>query len=324
MEGGLQSSCLRPWAFKDKQLENLFQKYMSVSMLERNKLLILVLVCCGWAVRLIHLALRLVFPYEWTSKEIIIMIVRLSLHTFLTLAVLVRMSESSTVLISKLLVWVPRIGSIATFAEQAGVQQDDSAILLLPLGFTIVCSLTSSFRECASFLSVLFLIKPASILLMGSNGCPSGVPAPCPGRDFQSVLIQNACLFCISIAVYYHIFSDTRRHWLLSFEMFGTLNELGPASAAQLTKEGVGDAGLERAGESQRVSTALANGEEDGAVLDLEQDGYFPPEERAEQVEAWRRERAEMLARDEAARGRPAQGWRLAGGRLGGRRRASG
>ena len=300
-KGGLHTSCLRPWAFKDKYLERMFQEYMSTSVLDRTRFLIFFLVCCAWAVRAIHLVLRLVFPYDWTRKELIVLIARLSLHSLVTLAVFIEWSHPYKVTISKALLWLPRISSIILFAEQAGEQQDDSSMLLLPLGPTVLSLMIPSYGEFLWFAAVLFMSKPVCILLMGRDGCPSGVRAPCPGRDFQTVLVQNACLLFTAVAVFFHVFSDTRRRWLLSFEVFGPLNELGPASAARLSSDGHG------AGAAEEWGAPAAHGESEEEDADaLHHDSYFPPGERAEQLDAWRRERAEMAARDQDGRGAPA------------------
>ena len=312
-KGGLQASCLRPWAFKDKSLEQNFQQYMSRSALDRTRRVITVVMSCAWTLRLIFIALRIIFPYNWTGKELTLIVARLSMMVFGTSAVLFEWSETYKVWLSWLMIWVARMALLVAITEQAGVQQDDSNILFVPLMFTTMSGLLIPFfGEFVFYISVLYMVKPLSILLMGSHGCPVGVAAPCPGLDFQTVLVQNICLLFTAIGVFYHFFSDTRRHWLLSFEIFGRHNELRPTSESDISTT---EAFLHERQSERELFFARFN-----EVVPIDQDVYFTEEERAEQLEIWRQERAEIMARnDELLREQPTQSWKRVGGALGGR-----
>ena len=319
-KGGLHSSCLRPWPFSDIYLEKTFQNYMFVSVLDRTRSACMALCYFLWPVRLTVIAVRLMSD-DWAWKELALMLFRLFLQFLLSLGVFIDWSGRVKALISRAMIWLPRIGCMGVLAEQAGLYQNDSSILFFLLSYTLfVGLLIPSFREFVLCVSAVYMVKPFSILMTGSHGCPRGHPAPCPGNDFQTVLVQNICLLTVVIGVFYYAFSDARRQWLLSFEVFGQLNELGPAFANQIVGAEIGktksrcavEAGALGAGEG--VSTD----EEEEHVVALDRDPYFSPEERAQQLETWQRERVDIAARDEEARAGPDQSWRAVG-KLGGR-----
>ena len=304
-KGGLHTSCLRPWPFKDKKLEKSFQDYMHKSVLDRTRSALIVVMSCAWTLRIVFLAVRLVFPYEWTRTELLLTSVRILMMTFCTSAICFELSGQTKVWFSRFVIWTTRFAPIVAFSEQAGVQQDDSTILFVPLMFTTMTGLLlPSFVEYVSYISILYLVKPAAIIVMGSNGCPRGISAPCPGKDFQTVFIQNICLFFTAIGVFYHVHSDTRRRWLLSFEVFGPLNIVFPASEIQLSS----------AGKGSKTDTEVA------VIVwsDLQKDEYFPTNQREEQRELWQQERAEIDSRAQVAAAEPG-GWKRLGGPLGGR-----
>ena len=318
-KGGLHASCLRPWSFQERFLEMKFQEYNSASALDRSKFAMTAVCYALLPVRLTFMTLRFVYSSDWTRQELAFMLGRLWMQTCFIVGLTIHWSGQYKILITKLLTWVPRIGCcIYMYGE--GAQQDESTILLLPITATcFLGALLPSFLEFVGWASLVFMLKPFYILLMGSNGCPRGTPSPCPGRDFPTVLVQNSGLLLIIIGVFYHFFSDTRRHWLLSFEVFGPLNELGPSSASQIPTAGSGRILRDRMDENGMGLTTTApanlNAQVDGAV-ELDHDTYFPPEGRTAQLETWRQERAAIAARMEEA---PVQGWRRAHGKLGGR-----
>ena len=113
-----------------------------------------------------------------------------------------------------------RLAFLTAIAEQAGINQMDSTVMYSPIIFiTSAGVIVPSFREFVFYCVVTLLAKPATLFLAGNDGCPSGIPAPCPGKDIQTVLLQNICLICTGIGVFYHLHSDARRDWLLSYEV---------------------------------------------------------------------------------------------------------
>ncbi len=130
------------------------------------------------------------------------------------------------------LLWIIRLAWFGALAEQAGINQIESTFMYAPILYTVSAGLIlPSFKEFVFCCTATFLVKPVLLVLAGNDGCPTGIPAPCPGRDFQSVLVQNICLICTGIGVFYHLHSDARRDWLLLFETFGPLNDTVPAPA---------------------------------------------------------------------------------------------
>ena len=310
----MHNTCLRPWAFKDKTIEILFQKHIVETVIVRTRSKLTMIINFSWVIRVIVLVLRAVSPYDWTTREAIVSIFRIFLMLIGNMVLSFEWSSSTKVWLSRKLLWLVRLGFFPAFAEQAGVNQHDSMFMYYPIIFILVAGIAlPSFEEFFGFCLAVFLVKPVAIIGFGSGGCPAGIPPPCPGRDLQTVLIQNSCFALMAIGVFYHVFSDIRRSWLLSFEMFGPLNRSIPVSASiPLPDPGASGPPPIDGDPAQKAAAAASpadppadeddGGEERGS---LERDHYFPADQRAEQMDLWRREAAEIRARAGAARAAP-------------------
>lgn len=188
----------------------------------------------SWFLRIVLIMIRLVFPYEWTVQEIALICLRIVLSIAgLTIVTYNKWDARSNIRLANLMIWVIRFAFVAASAEQSGIQQMDSSFMYYPIIITVSGGvILPSIREFVALTSTAFFVKPAAIFFYGSNGCPKGIESPCPGQDLQTVLVQNFCLTCTAVGVFFHVHSDARRRWLLSFETFGMLNDVGPASAA--------------------------------------------------------------------------------------------
>ena len=170
-----------------------------------------------------------------------------------------------------------------------------------------------SFGEFAFYTVSVFSTRPVMMLALGNNGCSDGADVPCQGSDFETVSFQNLCLICTAVFAFYHIASDRRRDWLNSFEIFGPLNDVGPAYAAKLTHSLTKSAACSYrkefldGGIAHSESTGTRNA---GVSYDLETDSYFPAEERAEQLQLWRSELEAIATRATDAQGRPTPRWK--------------
>ena len=226
---------LRPWPFKDADLESKYQEYLKKSLIRRIRDFVVKVFIFSWILRMFLILTRLVFPYEWTYHEIALISLRIILSIAGLLSVTYEWDGQSNLMFASLMMWVVRIAFFAASAEQSGIQQMDSSLMYYPIMITVSGGLIlPSFREFATYTTIMFLLKPTAIIVIGSKGCPKGIQDPCPGQDLQTVLVQNCCLICTAIGVFSQVHSDARRSWLLSFECFGLLNDVAPASATIL------------------------------------------------------------------------------------------
>jgi hypothetical protein len=283
----------------------------------------------GWLIRVILLLAYFAQPYAWTTRELMLTGFRTVMFAIGSAALIFRLCSPMG------MIWIVRFGGMGAFAEQAGIKQIGSPLMLTQIMFAISAGiLLPSFKEFFFCCTVIFLVKPIAILLFGSDWCPHGIPAPCPGTDLQTLLLQNFCLVCTGIGVFYHLHSDARRDWLLSFEVFGPLNDTAPASSASVFTPATGpdalvppcvDGAMETASSgapppvygdlsARDDSPPCAAPADDEEALPLEQDAYFPPDERDAQRALFERERAAIAAAAAAVRARPPPRWALVPG----------
>jgi hypothetical protein len=323
----LHSSCLRPWPFKDAQLESSFLSFAASTVLDRTKVANQIIVCGLLVQRLVLFYIRSFFPFSWTTKEILLYMIRFAVIGVASICTFINWKKESTKMLSSCLIYSVRVTFLAACFEQLGVDQPDSSIQHFPIMFAIGAGVNlPSFLEFASYTGLVFLIKPALSIIRLASGSPRSDES-CSNADLQTLAVQNGCLLCIAIATFYPLFSDTRRHWLLSFEVFGPLNRVNGVSDANLTSS------IQRKSEDHREGVEMQQQPGDGeapVALDLEHDDYFPAEQRAEQLQTWRAERDDIALRTEALRnGQAAPRWRRLPGsggmrlRRGGRRRIS-
>ena len=224
LKGGLHGSCLRPWSFVDSKLEARFQEYRFLTLVDRARPVMSVLIPFGWISRLIFLVVRLIYPFEWTPLGVLVYAVRLITWAGFTATFAVDWSTVTKANLGYMCVWINRIGFLLAIAVQSGIEQEDSAFMTLPTLFMIISGvMMPSFEEYVATSAIVNFVRPIDIVLFSSNGCPRGASSPCPGRDLNSVAVHGAALLFIFVGIYYHVFSDSRRLWLLSYEVFGTL-----------------------------------------------------------------------------------------------------
>ena len=216
-----------PFAFRDGALEAKYQEYFIQNLIEETRSMLTAVMCFIWITRIMFILVRVVFPYPWTVQEAIVLSSRIAALFITTTSLSFDWSRRARKSIAYLLIWMCRMMVFAAYAEQSGVNQIDSMVLPAPIMFTVIIGLIiPSFEEFCFITISIFSVKPVMIILYGRGLCPSGVSSPCPGRDLQTVVIQNMSLVCTAIGVYYHVHSDRRRNWILSFEMFGSLNDV--------------------------------------------------------------------------------------------------
>jgi hypothetical protein len=162
-------------------------------------------------------------PFPWTMKEMLLYLIRLIIISIATVCVIGNWKTETMGKISCTLIWVVRSTFFCAIFEQAGVDQPDTLILYLPIMYVITGGvLLTSFREYVSCCALIFLLKPAIMLWR----LTSSSAETCSTTDLQTLIVQNGCLLCIAVAIFCPVFSDTRRRWLLSYEVFGPLNHV--------------------------------------------------------------------------------------------------
>ena len=224
----------RPWAFKDARLESRFQKYLVESLMDRASGILATAFSITLVFRFILIVFRNLFAYRWTIQETAFTLFRMMFTLMLIVLLLCRWSQTAKTQIAIAVIWMFRFGVLPVCAEQAGFTKFDTLNMFYPVMFTVTAGIIfPSFKEFIAYTVLIFLVKPAAIILLGADGCPKGIQAPCPDTDLQTVLIQNTFLVCMTFGIFCQIHSDLRHHWLLSFHVFGPLNEFGPVTAIE-------------------------------------------------------------------------------------------
>ena len=214
---------------------------------------------------------------------------RIMVHVIVCIFLFCSRSRLAKFRSARILTWVVRwVGFTLGCTEQAGLNNLDSTVIIHPVIITVAVGVVSPvFKNFILCTVIIFAVKPVFIILDTGHGCPNGSPRPCQGGDLRTVLINNAFLLCMALGVFYQVNSD-----LLSFEVFVSSDFSDTSDADEVAPP----------------------------ADSLNHDTYFPIAERAEQIELWRREAADMSARSVANPLQPALWWKCVGGRgVGGR-----
>lgn len=252
-----------PFEFDDPYMELRYRKDWMSTCLSRNKPLICNFYLPAIALmRFSWLAYWMFYPYELTTIEIVVTLIRVAVVLFVATIFLKSWDQSSMIKFGYSLIWISRILLLLLCLQQVAAEPNDSQTMIAMT--TILCCgglVIPSFSEFLCFALTLPFLRPLKIYMAAPEGFD--------GDHMQQVLFQQTLLLSLAISVTWTIHSDSRHRWLCSPAI--SLDKECPRTESCSAGPGHG------AGHAAPPPNGCSSLE-----WDLLADGYFSDAERAE------------------------------------------
>jgi hypothetical protein len=207
---------IRPWRFRDDNMEFEYQAACVATVIERMKpASIYFLIPMQSIATLSLILLRLLNPYPWTMAEFLFSMYRVLVGTSMTIVFLVEWSEKIKVKLGHVLIGVTRLSYITTGIQQAGLQQHDSEFLFLLIWIQYFSGIvTASFTEYSIAAIILSCIKPIRLYLWPEKCLHQS--QQCTMNEYWQVFQHHAILLFMGLSITGLMHTDRRRLWVSS------------------------------------------------------------------------------------------------------------
>jgi hypothetical protein len=225
-----------PWAFSDLGLELLYKADHRDCLCDRARPFGQIQIIVAWLFKIPFYYSQISSGSTWTLGELWTAVVRQALLIFFTIMVALNFESETKKVISTVLIWISRVIILPLHLfQETGVPLFSTELIAAQVGtlpveshfFRILNQISTQFMRIfvGAFFSPTFeehlastvaivLVRPVSLLLLGSS-CPmdrSG--AICGAAETLSLTIERALFHAAGGVIVYFLHLDRRRAWL--------------------------------------------------------------------------------------------------------------